>query len=156
MVESIVGILSNPFYLLIVSVGVLSVMRQRARLAENARARIAEEVAEEDPQWIQTQATLLQALGAVGFQHDSEVADGSRLLLARADLAVSVSWDARRRQVSARVSEPLARSAVSSRDPALVARQNLFSCQLPRDGKADGVIAQLADQLQARTASPGA
>jgi hypothetical protein len=155
MLESAFGILSNPLnllaYLLIVAVGVLGVLRQRTRGAVSAR----EEIAEEDPQWNQAQATVLQALGARGFQRDEDVAEGSRLLMERADLVISVSWDARQRRVSARVSEPIHRSAVSERGTDAVARQNLFSCQLPRRGKADGVIAQFAEQLQARTASLG-
>lgn len=155
MSESVVGILSNPRYLLIVAVGLLSVLSRRSRSAVSAREEVAEEAVEDDPQWIQAQATVLQALGALGFQRDGDVGDESRLLMERADLAVSISWDARRRLVSARISEPLRRSTVRVPGRDSVARQNLFTCQLPRTGKADHVIAQLAAQLQARTASPG-
>ncbi|MHB1313197.1 MAG: hypothetical protein ACYC3L_14365 [Gemmatimonadaceae bacterium] len=160
MFESAIELLSSPLYLLsyllIVAAGVLGVLNRRARDAAIAREEVAEAEAEEDPQWLQAQATVLEALGALGFEQDHEVADGSRLLMERADLTVSVSWDGRRRQVSARVAEPLQGSALIVRGPDATARQVLFTCRLPRKGKADRVIAQLAEQLQSRTGAPGA
>jgi hypothetical protein len=155
MIETVVGSLSNPLYLLIVAVGVLTVLRRRHRGVVSAPETAAAVVAEEDPQWIQAQATILQALGALGFQRDHDVDGGSRLQMEREDLTVSVSWDSRRRRVSARISESLEGRGVGARDPEAVGRQGLFTCQLPRAGKADGAIAHLTAQLQARTASPG-
>jgi len=119
-----------------VALGTLFFLRHVLQRRRQQQAESADPVAA----WIQTQATLLEALAPFGFIRSDENANSTRLLFERSGQSVSLTWDSRHREVAVRVAD--------SRELAISAE--LFTARMPRHGAADREIAVLVAGVQSR------
>lgn len=144
----ILGVSVGEVGLAVIAIGSLFVLR---RMVGSPNAPTPTLPATDAVAWLHTRRSLVEALELRGFHVSDEDAAASRLVLERADASVSVSWDARRREVDARL---VWRSPAGADNPPgthdLTRNAYMTTCYLPREGAADGAIARLLEDLAAR------
>jgi hypothetical protein len=144
----ILGVGAAEAGLIVVAIGSLFVLRRVARVPSGpSPVRLDDEATA----WMHARRSLMEALELRGFHVSDEDAMASRFVVERPDATVSVSWDARHREVGARL---------AWRDPASLTSQHATqdlarsayttACYLPREGVADRAIARLLEDLGTR------
>ncbi|MBI2408594.1 MAG: hypothetical protein HYV19_09875 [Gemmatimonadetes bacterium] len=132
--QEVAGVGFSELLNIVVILATLFMLRQILR--ERARPDVAD--SRGDLSWRQARDTVLEALSPMGFTLVDEDVDATRFRLERASQSISVSWNARHREVAARV----------ARTDAVVDDSALVTARMPRSGKADQEIAHLVGQLQ--------